>query len=384
MSDIQLTPAEIRRLRDVLNEAYDPDSIERALHYWSDRRLDHYVPANADMREIVYELIREAGSEGWLAELVVCAYCEKPTHGDMAAFFANLRPKILEANAALNQLIQEVEAKQISNAAAQPHQTQSTAKPSTLSTEAPGTPAYEPETIQVPEGPFLMGMRPGDFQTLRMDVKKDELPRYEVFLNAYEIGRYPVTNTQYRFFIEEAGHRAPVHWEGGAFPDGRKSHPVVNVSWEDAEAYALWLHQKTGKDYRLPTEAQWEKAARGTDGRFYPWGGAWKTDRLNSRESRQRRTTHAGQYSPEGDSPYGLADAVGNVREWCANFYAADTYQDHKNARNPVGPKSGVHRVLRGGSFQDNRLSCRCTTRFAEYPYFYANYVGFRIVCLTG
>ena len=382
-TDIQLTPAEQRELRDILHKAYDPGLIERALHFWLDKKLDHYASPNADMREIVFELIREASGEGWVAELVVSIYCEQPQNVEVQAFFESFRSKILASRPDLAHMVQEVEStsKPASPTQSQtPTQVPSLRQNSPASTERNPSSSTESADILIPAGAFWMGMRPGDFDTLGIDAKEDEIPRYEVYLSAYHIGCYPVTNIEYEAFVQESGHRAPTGWEENEYPEGKSQHPVVNVSWEDAEAYCSWMCDKTGQNYRLPTEAQWEKAARGEDGRFYPWGSEWKSSRLNSREARVNDTMPAGRFSPAGDSPYGVADMAGNVREWCANFYAGDTYQDHKEARDPKGPATGRYRVLRGGSFMDNRIGCRCTTRFAEYPYFYGKYVGFRVV----
>lgn len=370
-SDIQLTPTEQRQFRDALIEAYDPQRIEQALLFWGSRKLHQYVSVNADLREIVFELMMESSREGWLGELIVYTYCEMPAHPAIRAFFGGIRPRVLFGRNDLEKLVNEVEA---------PVKKQTPRTTTQDSIEPARLQKSDADFIEIPAGPFWMGMRPGDFKTLEIDIEKHEVPRYEVFLSTYKMARHQVTQAQYQLFIQETGYKPPMDWDGGAYPDGKADHPVVNVSFEDADAYCRWLSDKTGQHHRLPTEAEWEKAARGDDGRFYPWGSAWKPKLLNSREARQHGTTPVGLFSSAGDSPYGLADMAGNVREWCSNFYAADTYDDHENARDPRGPALGTYRTLRGGSFQDNRRTCRCTTRFFEYPYFSGNYVGFRVV----
>jgi formylglycine-generating enzyme required for sulfatase activity len=158
--------------------------------------------------------------------------------------------------------------------------------------------------VVVPAGPFLMGS------------SDNEKPQHTVELATYRIARYPVTNAEYQAFVQDSGHGPPQHWYGEDYPEGEGNHPVVNVYWLDALAYCEWLSEKTGKPYRLPTEAEWEKAARGTDGRIYPWGNEWDETKLNSRDSGPGDTTPVGQYSPGGDSPYGAADMAGNVLCW--------------------------------------------------------------------
>lgn len=131
------------------------------------------------------------------------------------------------------------------------------------------------------------------------------------------IGKTPVTNAQYAAFVEATKRKVPKHWKRllrqDRIPSGKENHPVVNVSWYDAVAFCRWLSQETGQPFRLPTEAEWEKAARGADGRIYPWGDEQLTNELCYLGS---GTTPVGRYSPQGDSPYGCADMAGNVWEW--------------------------------------------------------------------
>jgi formylglycine-generating enzyme required for sulfatase activity len=155
----------------------------------------------------------------------------------------------------------------------------------------------------------------------------------------------------------------------------------VNVSWDDAVAFCKWLSQATGRTFRLPTEAEWEKAARGDDGRIYPWGNEWEVTRLNG-ESMHGGTTPVGQFSPAGDSPFGLADASGNVWEWCADWYADKTYERRARAmaRDPKGPADGEGCVVRGGAFDSSPRHLRCAHRNWYYPFNARKNVGFRVV----
>ncbi len=155
--------------------------------------------------------------------------------------------------------------------------------------------------VFVPSGEFLMGT-PGE--------ESNECQQHRVTLTEYWIDKYPVTNAQYARFVQETGHPQ----RGSAFTTGKERHPVVNVSWEDADAYAKWC------DKQLPTEAQWEKAARGTDGRTYPWGNEWDGNRCNVSGY---GTTPVGNY-PQGVSPYGCHDMSGNVQDWVADWYGED------------------------------------------------------------
>jgi formylglycine-generating enzyme required for sulfatase activity len=178
------------------------------------------------------------------------------------------------------------------------------------------------EMVRVPAGEFLYGDKKN----------KVELPEFW-------IDRTPVTNAEYARFVAATGHshRPPKHWKGKNPPKEIVDHPVIYVSWHDAVAYAEWA----GK--RLPTEEEWEKAARGTDGREYPWG-RWQKNHCNTKEASVGGTTPVGLYSPDGDSPFGCMDMAGNVWEW-------------------VAVEEGDHGAVRGGSWNENRDHARCAAR---------------------
>jgi formylglycine-generating enzyme required for sulfatase activity len=248
---------------------------------------------------------------------------------------------------------------------------------------------FEPQMARVPAGPFLMGSTDEQVQQAIKDgLDKQfadwERPQHTVELSEYSIGKYPVTNAEYQAFVREAGYQPPRHWDGDKYPEGKGDHPVVNVSWNNAVAYCQWLSEKTGKPYRLPTEAEWEKAARGTDGRIYPWGNDWDPAKLNSAEGGARDTTPVGQYSPMGDSPYGCADMAGNVWEWCADWFDEKEYQRRAASRttvkDPTGPEKGDLRVLRGGSWGALRDGARAASRSGSYPNGAWDNPGFRVV----
>jgi len=172
----------------------------------------------------------------------------------------------------------------------------------------------EMEFICIPDGEFWMG---SDYQKDK-DTYSDELPWHCISLPEYWIARSPVTNAQYAVFVQAVGGEAPSGWQNYQPPIEKLDHPVVNVSWYDALAYSDWLSKLTEQKIGLPTEAEWEKAARGPDGRIYPWGNEEPDIHYCNFSTVNKDTTPVGQYSPLGDSPYGCVDMAGNVWEWCA------------------------------------------------------------------
>ena len=221
------------------------------------------------------------------------------------------------------------------------------------------------EFVFIPSGPFVMGGR-------EEDTPRNERPAHTVDLSAYFIGRYPVTNQDYREFVRCTGQRDPIHWARGTFPTGTGQHPVVNVSWQDTRDYAAWIGA------RLPTEAEWEKAARGVDERHYPWGNRFVDgERCNGNNS-VGTTTMVNEF-PEGRSPYGVWDMCGNVYEWCADYYDEDYYKISPGS-NPKGPDGGQERVVRGGCFGETRSALRVTHREGVSEVSSRETTGFRIV----
>jgi sulfatase modifying factor 1 len=217
--------------------------------------------------------------------------------------------------------------------------------------------------VYIPQGPFVMGGRDEESPN-------SERPSHTVYLAAYFIDPFPVVNIDYLEFVGATDYRVPVHWSRGTFPTGTGNHPVTNVTWKDAEAYAEWA----GK--RLPTEAEWEKAARGTDERPYPWGDRFvEGERCNSNNI-IGTTTPVDEF-PDGRSAYGVWDMAGNVYEWCADYYDEEYYK-HSPSSNPPGPQGGQERVVRGGSYQETRASLRCTHRAGAAETYNRDNVGFR------
>lgn len=244
------------------------------------------------------------------------------------------------------------------------------------------------EMVYVPAGEFTMGSE---------ELGDDERPVHRVYLDGFWIDRYEVTNERFARFVAATGYQTEAEkrgwgwvWKGTEWeevkgadwrhphgPEGpsriedRMDYPVVLVSWDDAHAYCQWA----GK--HLPTEAQWEKAARGTDGRRYAWGDEFDSTKANTRESEQGDTTPVGSFSPRGDSPYGASDMTGNVWEWVADWYDSNYYSQSPSA-NPTGPITGTYKVLRGGSWPFDEVYARTVFRYDVRPDYTYDFVGFR------
>jgi formylglycine-generating enzyme required for sulfatase activity len=257
--------------------------------------------------------------------------------------------------------------------------------------------ALIPETVEIPAGPFIVGSDEDereaayrlDEQVYGHDLTRKrgwydgERERQKIELPAYRITSTPITNAQYRAFIAATGHPWPsvtrgewesyglIHpyertlrhaWQGGEPPAGRETHPVVLVSHGDANAYAAWLSRTTGKSWRLPTEPEWEKAARGPDGRRFPWGDEFDPLRLNSHDAGPFDTMPAGSFPP-GASPHGVLDAAGQVFEWTAT------------------PAGTGRRIVKGGSWDDKGCGvCRPAARHGRPEHLKHILIGFRLV----
>ena len=219
--------------------------------------------------------------------------------------------------------------------------------------------------MPVPAGEFSMGSN--DYS--------NEQPIHTVELDAFEIAKYPVTNRQYACFVAAAHRKPPSHWGGPTPPDGLRTHPVVHVSWKDAAAFCVWLGEQENATIRLPTEAEWEKAARGTDGRTYPWEGPFDKTLCNMGETGTGGTSPVGIF-PAGESPYEVAEMAGNVWEWVNDRYDKK-YYSISPAKNPQGPAKGERCVLRGGSWGYIDHYVRSASRLNGNPGDWDYYNGF-------
>jgi formylglycine-generating enzyme required for sulfatase activity len=237
-------------------------------------------------------------------------------------------------------------------------------------------------TVNIPASEFIMGSDTGH---------DDEQPEKQIYLDAFEIDRYEVTNVQYQQFLSESGEPAPQYWPGDEYPAGQADYPVVGVSWHQAQAYC----EGVGK--RLPTEAEWEKACRGTEGRVYPWGDAWNPRRANVGHSTvqnwplrlddgwallQPTAANAdapglqpvGSY-PAGQSDEGVQDLAGNASEWVADWYNWTGYW-HLPSRNPISTGPPWNHSVRGSAWFDRRGNedlipdlSRCAARNSSHSY---------------
>jgi formylglycine-generating enzyme required for sulfatase activity len=231
--------------------------------------------------------------------------------------------------------------------------------------------------VRIPTGPFLMGSNP-EHDELALT---SECPQHSIVVSEFFIGQYPITNAQYQTYLNAARPKLAAPANEWAMPPGKETHPAVNVTWDDAVAFCQWLSLETGRTFRLPTEAEWEKAARGPDGWLYPWGNAVDMNCLNV-EGLLGDTTPVGHFSPGGDSPFGVADMSGNVWEWCADWYAEKIYarRGGRGAADPQGPADGEGCVVRGGAFDSSFKQARAAHRNWYYPFNRKANLGFRIV----
>jgi len=258
-------------------------------------------------------------------------------------------------------------------------------------------PGVELELIRIPAGPFLMGSD----KAKDKDADSDETPQHRVELGEYWIGKTPLTVAQFAAFVQASGYQTTAEKKGSAWgytgkewetikganwrqPRGpqsdvkqKQNHPVTAVSWDDAVAFCEWASLKTGQKISLPSEAEWEKAARGAEGRIWPWGNQPPDNNLCNFNLNIKDTTPVGQYSPGGDSPYGCVDMAGNVWEWTRSLFKAYPY-DAEDGRENL--QSRNMRVLRGGSFYYDHGNVRCAYRYRSHPNYRSNYRGFRVL----
>lgn len=251
-----------------------------------------------------------------------------------------------------------------------------------IAAERAKLPAHD-EMVKIPAGTFLMGSD----KKVDRNAYQPEFPQRKVYLDAYEIDKYEVTTVQFLKFVLATDRKPLIDWqyEGGNFQETMANHPVMHVSWFDADAYCRWA----GK--RLPTSAEWEKAARGEDGRIYPWGN----EPAGLSRANFGRTGLSGPvrdrperlllYPPiisvdkydNGVSPYGVFQLAGNVAEWTADWYDPHYYKTAPD-RNPKGPEKGTQRAFRGGGWIDSTPSVRPAQRNGTDPNTKMNWLGFR------
>ena len=225
--------------------------------------------------------------------------------------------------------------------------------------------AIEPAMVSIPEGWFEMGSEVG---------QDNERPVHRVWVDAFELAARQVTRAEFAGYLEATGAKAPPGWDDPNFSNPEQ--PVVAVSWFEAAAYCEWLSSMTGRAYRLPTEAEWEKAARGgLEGKLFPWGNEPPQSLPDYARRWLKGPEPVARYAPNG---FGLYDIGDNVHEWCSDWYQADYYAQSPE-RNPQGPDAGARKASRGGSWRHHIKVARCAARSSIPPEFqYADY-GFRV-----
>jgi len=230
-------------------------------------------------------------------------------------------------------------------------------------------PDFMPTVVHISEGWFHMGSQSG---------QEVEQPVHRVWVDAFFMAETQVTVAEYARFLQAAGAAPPPFWSDPGF--SRPQQPVVAVSWFEAAAYCDWLSRMTGAPYRLPTEAEWERAARGgVEGMLFPWGN----ESPRSRPGYADRWKHGPEPVRQSEAnAYGLFEMCENVHEWCADWFQPDYYSVSPE-RNPPGPPAGERKASRGGSWRHHIKISRCSTRSSIPPGFqYADY-GFRVVRST-
>ncbi len=218
---------------------------------------------------------------------------------------------------------------------------------------------------EIPAGSFTMGQDTG---------RDDECPAHPVWVDAFLLAPCQVRNSEYAEFLRATGAEPPPSWDDPHF--NHPDQPVVAVSWFDADAYCRWLASTTRRPFRLPTEAEWERAARGgLEGKLYPWGDAPPQSRP---DYLSRWTNGPEPVATQAPNPFGLFDIAENVHEWCSDWYDPH-YYERSPERNPAGPSEGTRRASRGGSWRHHVKISRCAARSSIPPEFrYADY-GFRV-----
>ena len=222
------------------------------------------------------------------------------------------------------------------------------------------------DIVIIPEGYFWMGSDKG---------QENEMPRHRVWVDRFGLEKFPVTNRGYRIFVAESRAEPPPFWSQPMFSD--PDQPVVGVTWDDAIAYCQWLSAATGKDFHLPSEAEWERAARGNrEGALYPWGDEPPWERpYTGCDPQTGGPQRVGTNAP---NDFGLYDMSEGVHEWCSDYYDRSYYQ-YSPEKNPQGPSSGQRRASRGGSWRHRVKFSRCAARSSLPPTFKYSDYGFRV-----
>lgn len=356
---------QVQEIWQALLDGYSASTLPQFVRFQLNERLDE-IAGGENFQDRVYNLVDWAERTGRLAELLAKAQANNSGNKHLYQAAKEILGQAEEPVA--------VEPPTEEPAAQKPKESQrrSTKQSATVraAERAPEPEIMKPslpsspinfEWCHVPAGEFVMGAEDYD----------DEKPIHHVVLPEFYMAKYPITNAQYKQFVDAENHRTPRHWKNSKIPANKDDHPVVWVSWHDAMAFCQWA------GVQLPSEAQWEKAARGTDGRVYPWGNELPTAELcNFWDSRIGDTTPIGDY-PKGASPFGCLDMAGNVWEWTSSLYKPYPYVPDDGRENQ---KDGGRRTWRGGSFVSDDLNVGCAYRNFNNPDNSYNNAGFRVM----
>ena len=355
----QLSGKQIKDLVDALIHAYPSEADLAMMVRIELNETLAAVAAGSNLRVLIFDLITWAERSGRVNELVAGAVRRTPGNPMLQEYVRRWPAVAAPARRATEaeQVLAQKKAEAAVQAAAEDAAKLRAQRDLLGALEQIGL-----EWVTVPAGEFTMGSNDSG----------DEQPIHQVYLSEYQIARHPVTNAQYELFVKANSYAAPKHWKNKKIPPGKENHPVVNVSWKDAQTFCAWA------GVRLPTEAEWEKAARGTDGRKYPWGNEPPTEELCNFNSNVGDTTPIGSY-PKGASPYGVLDMAGNVWEWVNDWYD-EKYYSVSPSVNPQGPASGTRRVLRGGSWSIDGVNVRSAFRGTINPDVWNFFYGIRCV----
>lgn len=422
--DLRRVIRPVRLAKIVVIQQYHRDLftlLAQGPHYLPDleRRLREMAKLPAEEREVQIRMGLGTGTgsgegptagplQAYLGRSLLRALLTCTDEDEEDANFADLKPDQVAAYLFLTRtttpeeegLIKKAPARKMASGAARPEGAEA----------AEPVHVLEPQMVTVPAGPFLMGTTKQEVGLLLKEFKGSkqedfaaEQPHHTLDLPEFQIARYPVTNADFARFIDDGGYgkrdywtqagwewkekvgRAqPELWQGGNF--SAPAQPVVGVTWYEAVAYCNWLAARTGKPYRLPSEAEWEKAASwdaGAEGRppgkrRFPWGEQAPTPEFCNFGKNQGRPTPVGQYSPQGDSPCGCADMAGNVLEWCSTKWAEYYQDDGRRADDDL--EGEAPRVVRGGSWANDAVWCRSSAARRLDPRLRSNSSGFRCV----
>ena len=334
---------EFQALWNAMKDAYTPSTLPQLMRFQLNERLDE-IAGGENFSDVVYHLLEWAEHRGRLHELIAKAQANN------------------SGNAMLRQVALEIlgEAVEPTRAATPQPPKIELVTPEIIVPQLPKTP-IDLDWCHVPAGEFLMGSN---------EHHDREKPQVSLYLPEFYISKTPVTNLQYKQFVDTQSHRLPSHWKNGQIPQGKENHPVTRVSWHDSVAFCGWAN------VQLPSEAQWEKAARGTDGHLYPWGDESPKEKLCNFNMNIGDTTSVELY-PHGESPYGCLDMAGNVWDWTSSLFSAYPYDP--NDGREVQDADG-RRTCRGGSFGSNVSDVRCAYRINGYPTSRDGSLGFRIL----